>query len=279
MSDIASATDEIVIARNAGALFVTLNRPQAKNALTAAMASALGALARDLVGRRDIRAVVLRGAGGAFCAGGDVKDFARHLMTDAPKDGDADMVAIANRGFGDLLLQLDALEQALIVAVEGPAFGGANGFMAVADVVIAEKGARFALSEATLGLVPAQIAPFLVRKIGPFATRRLALTGAAFNAEEAQRIGLVDRIADGAPQFEGAILDALNAVGRCEPHAMATTKRIIARASHEVDRALLDEAAIEFARALRGAGRAGAAAFAAKAAPPWVETYGDAPTP
>jgi isohexenylglutaconyl-CoA hydratase len=279
MSDIVSATDEVLLARNGGALFVTLNRPQAKNALTAAMTAALGALARDLEGRRDIRAVVLRGAGGAFCAGGDVKDFARHLMAEAPKAGEIDPVIVANRSFGDLLLQLDALEQALIVAVEGPAFGGANGFMAVADVVIAEKGARFALSEATLGLIPAQIAPFLTRRIGAFATRRLALTGAAFDAEEALRIGLVDRIADGAAALEAGVFEILNAIGRCEPNAMAATKSIIARAGEQVDRAALDDAAAAFACSLRGAGRAGATAFASKAAPPWVEAYKGALTP
>ena len=279
MSEFVSTTDEVVVARRGGTIFVTLNRPQAKNALTASMTAALGALARELKGRRDVRAVVLRGAGGVFCAGGDVKDFARHLMTEPPKAGEADAVAVANRGFGELLLQLDALEQALIVVVEGRAFGGANGFMAVADVVIAESGARFSLSEVTLGLIPAQIAPFLVRKIGAFATRRLALTGAAFDAAEALRIGLVDYIAEGPTHIESVILDSLNAVGRCEPHAMAMTKRIIAQASGGVGHAVLDDAAVEFARALRGAGRAGAAAFASKTTAPWVETYGDAPAP
>jgi len=279
MSAIASDTDEIRIEQRGSALFATLNRPQARNALTADMVRALSALCDALKGRRDIRAVVLRGAGGAFCAGGDVKEFARQLLAPPPEPGAVDPIAVANRTFGDLLLKMDGLDQALIVVVEGAAFGGANGFMAVGDIVLCEAGARLSLSETTLGVAPAQIAPFLARRIGAFATRRLALSGAHFGAEEALRVGLCDRVLVGAEALDEALREALNLVGRCEAEANAATKRIISACGPAVDPAALDAAADAFARCLRGAGREGAMAFAAKAPPPWVETFEDLPKP
>ena len=146
------------------------------------------------------------------------------------------------------------------------------GFLAVSDIVIAAPDAKFSLSETTLGLPPAQIGPFLVRKIGLFNTRALAVTGQRFGAEEALRAGLVARLASPAG-VERALADALNDIGRCEPAALAATKRILNTAARSVDTAELEAAAKEFTRCLRSAGRKGAAAFAQKQWPDWVETF------
>lgn len=264
---------DLLLEQHQSALFVTLNRPQTKNAITAAMVDGLMQLCDWLVSAANIRAVVLRGAGGAFCAGGDIKEFAAQMMAPAPEEGAQDPVAKANRVFGDLLLKLGAIPQTLIVAVEGPAFGGANGFIAVADIAIADASAKLSLSETTLGVVPAQIAPFLVAKIGAFNARRLALTGAHFSAEEAARIGHVDRVVNGPGAIDTAIIDALNSVGRCAPGANALTKKLINDCTALIDPLLLDRAANDFAASLRSEGKAGAGAFLAKSPPPWVETY------
>lgn len=263
-------TDLIIDARG-GAIVATLNRPQAKNALNAAMVDSLFALCDFLAGNREIRSLVLRGAGGTFCAGGDIKEFAAQMTVGNPAPGEADPVEAGNRRFGDLLLKLDALPQVVVSVVEGAAFGGAMGFIAVSDIAIAADDAKFSLSETTLGLPPAQIGPFVVRKIGLFKARRLALTGARFGAEEALRVGLVDRIA-GVEGADAALTDALNEIGRCEPAAIAATKRILNNSARAVDPAELDAAAKEFAACLRGAGAAGAAAFAARRQPDWVES-------
>ena len=195
-------------------------------------------------------------------------------MAPSPAPGEVDPVETGNRRFGDLLLKLDALRQVVVSVVEGAAFGGAMGFIAVSDVAIARRDAKFSLSETTLGLPPAQIGPFVVRKIGLFNARQLALTGARFGAEEALRSGLVDRIV--APsEIESALAAMLTEIGRCEPAAVAATKRIFNRAAKPIEPGDLDAAAREFARCLRGAGRDGAAAFAAKERPAWVEVYSD----
>jgi isohexenylglutaconyl-CoA hydratase len=262
---------ELQIKRRKPVVFATFNRPAEKNALNGAIIDGLFVLAAHLREDPQARALVLRGAGGTFCAGGDLKDFGRQLMTPDPADGDRDLLIAANRRFGDLLLALDALPQVLISVVEGAAFAGGLGFVAVSDVAIAATDAKFAVSEVTLGLAPAQIAPFLVRKIGLFEARRLALTGKRFDATAAREIGLVSEVVD-AGRLDAALLETLNAIGRCEPQAIAATKSLLRRSS-PLDERLLDEAAAEFARCLRGAGRVGAASFAAKKPPPWVETY------
>lgn len=262
---------DLLIGERAGVLTATFNRPQAKNALNAAIVEGLFSLCDRLGGDASTRALVLRGAGGAFSAGGDIKEFAAQLMAPAPGEGEADPVIAANRRFGDLLLRLDALPQVVISVIEGPAFGGAMGFVAVSDVAIASTEANFSLSETTLGLPPAQIGPFVVRKIGLFNARRLALTGARFGADAAAENGLVDRVV--APdEVEAALAEVLNDIGRCEPAAVAATKRIFNRAGPAVDPGELDRAAAAFAACLRGAGREGAAAFARKEPPGWVQS-------
>ncbi len=261
---------DLLIERRKSVVIATLNRPQAKNALNAEILDGLFALADLLAIDASARALVLRGAGGTFCAGGDIKEFASQMMAADPLPGERDPVEISNRRFGDLLLKLDALPQVVVSVVEGAAFGGAMGFIAVSDVAIAAPDARFSLSETTLGLVPAQIGPFVVRKIGLFNSRRLALTGARFGAEEALRTGFVDEV---HVNIDAALIETLNAIGRCEPAANAATKRVFNNAARSVDPRELDAAAKEFARCLRGAGRRGAAAFASRQSPDWAETF------
>ncbi|MEM9705665.1 MAG: enoyl-CoA hydratase-related protein [Pseudomonadota bacterium] len=271
MSDLPNVEDLLLEPRQS-ALFVTLNRPKAKNALSAGMVESLTKLCAYLSGTDRFRAVVLRGADGAFCAGGDIKDFSKQLMAPEPAPGEPDIVVASNRVFGDLLLALDAIPQVLIVAVEGPAFGGAMGLISVSDVAVAEAQAKFALSEASLGIPPAQIAPFVMRRIGLFQARRLTLTASRFGVDEAERIGLVHQVVTGSTGVDAAINQILNAVGRCEPGAIAASKAIYNRVS-PLDPALLDQAAEDFAHCLRGAGKLGAVAFAQKQTPPWVEDY------
>lgn len=272
MSDLPELTD-VAAERRQSALFVTLDRPKARNAITGAMVESLMRLCDWLDGNRDVRFVVLRGSGGAFCGGGDIREFGKVLMTPEPAPGEPDPIAVGNRVFGELLLKLDGLPQVVIAVVEGSAFGGANGFIAIADIAIAEASTKFSLSETTLGVPPAQIGPFMVRKVGLYHARRIALSGAHFTADESRRIGLVDRVADGQAALQSAVIETLNSVGRCEPEANAVTKRIFNASAQRIDPKILDKAAEDFAACLRGMGRQGAASFAQKTAPPWIEAY------
>jgi isohexenylglutaconyl-CoA hydratase len=246
--------ETLKVARTGWRLDVTLNRPESRNAMNAAMVRELSALfaAHD----PEVRAVVLRGAGGSFCAGGDLKGM----------DGGA--IRDVNRSFGAMLQRAEALPALVVAVIEGPAMGGGLGLACVADVTIAAPDARFAMPEVRLGLIPAQIAPFVVRRIGQAAARRLALTGGTLGAEEALRLGLASAVGDVDALLEATLAD----LAKCAPRAVAATKRLIARVEGAELGPLLDEAADEFAEALGGEeARPGITAFLTRGAPPWAE--------
>jgi isohexenylglutaconyl-CoA hydratase len=253
-------------------LHVTLSRPEAKNALNAEMVQDLLHVVEFLESAREISAVVLRGAGGTFCAGGDIKGFMAQFKSPPPAAGQKDQVAIQNRRFGTFLARFDSLPQTIVVVVEGAAFGGGLGLAAIGDVAIATADARFAMSETGLGIVPAQIAPFVAARVGVPEARRLALTGMRFDGREAGRIGLVHQVCEDAAALEATLVKVIAEIGRCAPHANAATKRLLLASRTMPLEPLLDQAADDFAAALRGdEGREGVTAFLEKRKPAWAE--------
>lgn len=153
-----------------GVLRITLNRPQSRNAMSLAMVGELRAVLAAVRDDRSVRALVLRGADGHFCAGGDIKDMA------GARAAGAEAYRTLNRAFGSLLEEAQAAPQLLVALVEGAVLGGGFGLACVSDVAIAAADAQFGLPETSLGILPAQIAPFVVRRIGLTQARRLALT-------------------------------------------------------------------------------------------------------
>jgi len=264
--------ENLRVERRGPQLFVTLNRPEARNALSREMVTELFAVARWLENERGIGAVVLRGAGGVFSAGGDIKGFKASLELPKPKRARRDPIAVNNRQFGKLLTIINSLPQTVIAAVEGAAIAGGLGLMCATDVVIATANAKFSLTETTLGIPPAQIAPFVAARIGVPKARVLALTGARFEGREAARLGLVDLISDDSAMLEVTLQKVLADIGRCAPGANAATKRLLL-ASLTVPRGkVLDQAAKAFATCLRGEeGREGVTAFLEKRPARWVE--------
>src|SRR5262249_43762189 len=202
------------------------------------------------------------GAGGTFCAGGDLKGMDRSAgeARDQP-------AAASNRRFGALLELADALPQAVIALVEGAAMGGAVGLLAIADWAIIDRSAQVGTPEVTVGLVPAQIAPFVAVRIGYTQARRMASFGLRFGAEEALRIGLVHELADGPDDLIAKGTRAVNQVLRCAPHAVAETKQLVRRCLREPLTRTLDDAAHVFAAARAGEGREGILAFRGKRLP------------
>ena len=160
MADYANITLE----RDGAVTRLMLNRPERRNALTHAMMLEL----EDAFGRvrddQSCRVLVLRGAGGHFCAGGDLDAMAD--MPPRPDNGAADPLVPAYRQFGDALLALNNLPQATVSIVEGSAVGGGFGMACCSDVVILHDSARFGVPEPKVGFIPSQIIPFVVRRIG-----------------------------------------------------------------------------------------------------------------
>ena len=247
----------------------TLNDPASRNALSDAMVVAL--FEACLLAKSDatLRTVVLTGAAGAFCAGGSLGGFASAIGQPL-QPGESDPLIAANRSFGDVLQALTELPQLLVCAVDGPAMGGGFGLACCADLVLATQRSVFATPEVTLGLPPAQIAPFVWMRLGERAARECLLSGRHYRAGEARELGLVnDVVADG--ELEDALHDTLQKFSHAAPGATAATKRLLQRLRGPVPD-LRDEAAIAFASALRGSEAAtGLQAFARKQIAPWVK--------
>ena len=243
-----------------GVLHITLNRPGCRNAMSLEMVNELSAVVAQLDSQT--RAVVISGAGGHFCAGADVKD----LVTAGGH------LAALNRAFGSLLQEVEAVSQVVIVVLQGAVLGGGFGLACVSDIAIADHKAQFGLPETSLGLLPAQIAPFVVKRIGLTQARRLALTAARFDGVEAERLGLV-HFTESDPQALAQRLDeVLGQVLQCAPRANARTKALLLASVDQPLAPLLDQAAQWFAEAVSGEeGIEGTQAFVQKRRPGWCK--------
>jgi len=260
--------ETLIDARDGPVLKVTLNRPDVRNALSPAMVRELAEVFMQARDDAEVRVLVLMGAGGNFCAGGDLKGM---QGSDAARGGGTESTAASNRRFGALLEMADALPKAVIALVEGAAMGGGVGLVAIADWAIAERQAQIGTPEVTVGIVPAQITPFVVQRIGYAQARRLATFGLRLDTEEALRVGLVHEIADGRDDLMAKGVAAVNQCLRCAPGAVAETKRLVRASLSEALGPVLDEASRMFATALAGEAKEGIRAFIEKRGPAWAE--------
>jgi isohexenylglutaconyl-CoA hydratase len=273
-------TELLDLRRDGWVLHVTLNRPEVRNAMSFAMIDEIIAVFDAMADTQDIRAVVLRGAGGHFCAGGDIKDMAkaRALPAGDLPGGPDDPLTIGNRKFGTMLTVVEDAAQAVIVVVEGAAMGGGFGLACVSDVTLTHADASYRLPETSLGLPPAQIAPFIVRRMGLTQARRLAVTGGRLNGREAQAIGLAHEVFGSTEALEAGLVKVLDDIRKCAPGAVAVTKDLVISAVEEDLEDLLDRGAQEFAKAVRGAeGAEGTMAFVQKREPSWAVEPNPAP--
>ncbi|UCU93649.1 enoyl-CoA hydratase/isomerase family protein [Hydrogenophaga taeniospiralis] len=247
----------------------TLNDPASRNALSDTLVLALFEACLRAKQDNTLRGIVLSCAGGAFSAGGSLGGFASAIGQPLQPGEDDPLIAL-NRGFGDVLHALTELPQWLVIAVDGPAMGGGFGLVCCADFVIATERSVFATPEVTLGLPPAQIAPFVWQRLGDAVARQCLLSGARWSAAQAQAAGLVNTVvADGA--LGAAVAEAERALRAAAPGAVAATKQLLHRLRDKAPD-LRNEAAIAFAAALRGPeAAAGLAAFAKKQPAPWVD--------
>ncbi len=256
----------LLVKRDGSRLYVTLNRPQARNAITGEMISELSAVINGIRDDRSVRVLIMRGAGGIFCAGGDIKGFKQIFQGKRSTE----QIATENRGYGEFLQQLNELPQTVIMLVEGGAIGGGLGMVCVSDIAIATANTRFSLSETSLGIPPAQIAAFVVQRIGFTQARRLMLTASRFKADEAERLGLVHFVVPDSNALEQKAEEMLKLINRCSPSANAVTKDILHSTQSQPLAATLDIAAQHFAKCMQSdEGREGVSAFLEKRKPAW----------
>jgi methylglutaconyl-CoA hydratase len=243
-----------------GVARLTLNRPDTHNALNATLIAELRQAAEWLGKAAGLRAVVLTGAGKTFCAGGDLGWMQQNMKkTRAERVADSAELATMFRA-------LNELPMPLIGRINGPAYGGGVGMISVCDVSIAVDSGVYCLTEVRLGLLPANIAPYVVARMGEANARRSFLTARRMSAAEARRLGLVSEAVPD-DQLDAAVERELL---QCAPGAVAATKKLIAY----VDQHDLPTSMIYTADKLADAweteeGRDGIAAFFAKRPPGW----------
>jgi methylglutaconyl-CoA hydratase len=214
--------------------YVTLNRPEVRNAFNEDMIGDMTRWAEGVHTAPDVRVAVLTGAGKVFSAGGDLAWMAKMVgYTREENLRDAECLA-------RMYERLDTLPVPLIGCVQGAALGGGSGLAAVCDVVIAARDAVFGFTEVRLGILPGVISPYVVAKIGRSAARELFVTGAKFSAERAREIGLVHAVVD-ANDLDAAVRGYVNDFLGCGPRAVSATKALIARVA---DRPAADVAAM-----------------------------------
>lgn len=250
-----------------GIVTLTLDRPEARNALSAALVERITETLAAIAQEAAVRAVVLTGAGEVFCAGADIAEM-RAAGAAPPEQNEADALRFAR-----MLERIERLPQPTVALVNGPAYGGAVGLAAACDIAIAAGNARFSLSEVRLGLVPAMISPYVIRAIGSREARRWFLTGEVMEAAAAMRIGLVHEVAE-TGELAAAAEGILQALLAGAPGAQAEIKRLIRHAAGRGDvgdEAMLADTARWIARVRTGAeAREGLTAFLERRKPAWI---------
>jgi methylglutaconyl-CoA hydratase len=250
------------IERHDAVVTVTLERPDVLNALDGPLIAALTAAFEDAASDPTVRVVVLTGEGRAFCAGADIAWMRR--MGESSLEANVEDA----RRLAALMQAIDRCPKPTIARINGAAFGGALGLVACCDVAIAVPSAVFAASEVRLGVIPAVIAPYLIRAMGARSVRRLVATAERISAAEALRLGLLHEIGE---DIDVAVRRAADSCLAGGPAAIAAAKTLVADLSGSVSDEVAAEAAGRIA-AIRATdeAREGLAAFLERRKPEWV---------
>jgi isohexenylglutaconyl-CoA hydratase len=259
----------LIVSEQLGVLTITLDRASARNAMNLQMVRELTGLFQFAEAQTALRVLVLRGAGGHFCAGADVNDFVRARTE--PVTAKRNPAAELNAAFGHLCTAFAQVSLPTVCVLEGAVLGGGFGLACVSDLTLAKSTAMFGLPETSLGVVPAQIAPFLVERLGFSEAKRLALSGGRIGAQEALGLGLVHEVHESDEALAQALVAAVDRFLLCAPEATRATKRLLLRAKREPAEALIEHAAQVFASALTGPeGVEGTRAFQEKRPASWA---------
>lgn len=243
---------------------ITLSRPEIRNAFNDTMIAELTDVFHRIQEDTSARAVVITGSGKAFCAGADLHWMKKMIDYDL-EDNYRDSMALA-----EMLWALDDLNVPSIALVNGPAIGGGVGLITACDFALASDKAIFALAEVKLGLAPAVISPFLLRKIGDKNCRDLFLTGRQIDADEAQKIDLVNEITP-HNDLEDLLTRYLNQLLSSSPTAITACKKLLRVIPHHNKREIMEFTSQVISELrISGDGQAGMQAFLKKNKPPWI---------
>jgi methylglutaconyl-CoA hydratase len=255
---------QFITARREGPVeYLTLNRPEVRNAFNEQVIEELRQWAERAAGDEGLRCAVLSGAGKVFCAGADLAWMSKMVAyTREENIRDAQLMA-------HMFALLDILPVPLIGRVHGAALGGGAGLAAVCDIVVADENAVFGFTEVKLGILPAVISPYALGKIGRSAARELFLTGMRFNAERAREIGLVHAVVT-LDQLDARVHEYVKEVLTAGPGGVARAKALMPDVwgRPTADASAITTDAIASAR-VSAEGQEGMKAFLEKRKPNW----------
>ena len=258
--------EHLSVGRGNEVVTVSLARPDARNALNAGLIGELTRCMEELAGDDGVRVVVLTGEGDFFCAGADVgymRDTANFSYEENMEDA---------RELAAMFRAVEECPKPVVARVRGAAIGGGVGLGAASDVAVAEDGTFFAFSEVRLGISPATIAPFVLRKIGPSHTRALFLTGERFDVQRAQAIGLVHEVASEG-DLDAAVREKVEGLLAGGPGALAATKALLRELRAAPPGKATEIMARRIAELRTGEeGQEGLGAFLEKREPAWRES-------
>ena len=260
-----SKLETLEVVESEGVVSIGLNRPDVHNAFNDILIREMVELFDGFEGREDLRAIVLRGDGKNFCAGADLNWMAGMVDYDR-NENIRDSAELAK-----MFATINESPVPVIGRIQGAAIGGGVGLVAVCDIVIAETASKFGLSEVKLGILPAVISPYVIRKIGETHARALFLTGERFGVERARAIGLVHHVADGLEELDRAVERVVGDLKTSGPQAVRECKRLIEHVAHsELADAIPYTIEAIAERRISSEGQAGMKAFLDREKPPWA---------
>ncbi|MBW3670435.1 MAG: enoyl-CoA hydratase/isomerase family protein [Acidobacteria bacterium] len=254
------------VVEDSGVLSLILDRPEVHNAFNDELIDEAIGLFEEIEKRDDLRAIVLRSGGRNFCAGADLNWMSR-MVGYTREENIRDSSQLAK-----MFALMNESPVPIIGRIQGAAIGGGVGLVSVCDIAIAERRSKFGLSEVKLGILPAVISPYVIRKIGESHARALFLTGERFDADRALRIGLIHRVAEDVEELDRFVEETVAELKVSGPEAVRHCKKLIEFVSHQgIEEALPYTIDAIARRRISEEGQQGMTAFLHKEKAPWVE--------
>lgn len=256
----------LILEQANGVATVTLNRPDVRNAFNETSIAELAQVFAEIDAAAEVRAVVLAANGPAFCAGADL-NWMKKMANYSHAENRSDAGQLAN-----MLRNIYLCSKPVLAKVQGDCYAGGMGLVAACDIIVAQRGVNFCLSEVRLGLIPATISPYVIKAMGEQAARRYFLTAERFDAAQAYQLGMVHELAEDAAELDQKSAALVKALVGNGPQAVQKAKRLVREvAGREINATLLADTAERIAEIRASAeGREGVQSFLEKRKPNWL---------
>ena len=210
----------VTLAKDGRIARVTFNRPEIHNAFNSTVINEMADVFREIAADAGLRVVLLTGAGKSFCAGADL-NWMRSVVEQSFEENLAESNALA-----DLFYQMYTCTRPIVGRINGAAIGGGTGFVALCDIAVAAESAKFSFSEVKIGVVPACIGPYVIRKLGEGKARELFITGERMIAQRACEVGLVNKVVPDA-ELDAEVNRLIKSILSSGPNAVAMAKKLV----------------------------------------------------